>query len=58
MPRNEQHIRAMALDSAIRLVSGPRKINLTNVDNPGATEKELILDLADQFADYITSGRD
>lgn len=56
MVSKEQHIRAMALDSAVRLAAAPNIRLASRVD--GRDELAKILDMADSFADYIQMGRD
>ena len=57
MVSKEQHIRAMALDSAVRLVTGPN-VMLEATGNSNGEQTEIILNIADKFADYISMGRD
>lgn len=55
LPNNEQYIRGMALESAVKFaeavpeVVAPRKV--------GETRISRLLDLADQFTKYIEVGR-
>lgn len=55
--RTEQHIRAMALDSAVRWAVSPHaNKNISGFEV--SLDETDILDLADTFVDYITRGRD
>jgi hypothetical protein len=55
LPNNEQYIRGMALESAIAFVEVvPVAVERLNV---GETRVSRVLDLADQFVDYIQMGR-
>lgn len=58
LPNNEQYIRGMALESAVRLIASPNFLGMTDPTKPEKTQKDLLLDLADQFADYIQYGRE
>lgn len=53
LPNNEQYIRGMALESAVQAI---QKISNPNA-NWGGWDKDSILDLADQFVEYIQVGR-
>lgn len=56
LPNNDQYIRGMALESAVAFVQA--KPEIVERRNVGETQMSRLLDLADQFADYIRQGRD
>jgi hypothetical protein len=54
LPTNDQYIRGMALESAVQAIQ-----KLSNTESTwGIWDKDSLLDLADEFADYIKMGRD
>lgn len=57
LPNNDQYIRGMALESAVKLASSPDFGKSVGGFRVRPDEND-ILDLADKFADYIRLGRE